>query len=375
MGIWFSREKKVNKLLNNFDFKNFIKLFKRYFFLIFSITWYFLFINSFFINEYWRLSIIFCIILYISIHFLYIEYRNIKLKYIYYWLILLTIIEIIALFVLNDSLFLQYIWIIPFWNNSSLLITNLVILSFIVYNLSIWLLFTAIDLELNNRVKVSPWLLFNWWLKIYSIFISLLFSFFFIIKYNQFSVSCDYLYSNLTSFVEWVSHPLKLSINQIDNFKNYLTKFNSSSIKEIIWYNDSSLTWSTNSIDLSCITNNYTWTSLLNSSWEPIYKIQEKTTLKTSFEKKVLSTYNQILSDKKLLNSTICSYLVDIISSRFATPWFKISVILFMFMIIWPLVSVVFFIVSIISYILFKTFLFIKFYKIVIVEKDIEKIE
>ncbi|MEF2175235.1 MAG: hypothetical protein V3575_02080 [Candidatus Absconditabacteria bacterium] len=237
------------------------------------------------------------------------------------------------------------------------------------------MLFTAIDLELNNRVKVSPWLLFNGGLKIYSIFISLLFSFFFIIKYNQFSVSCDYLYSNLTSFVEGVSHPLKLSINQIDNFKNYLTKFNSSSIKEIIGYNDSSLTGSTNSIDLSCITNNYTGTSLLNSSGEPIYKIQEKTTLKTSFEKKVLSTYNQILSDKKLLNSTICSYLVDIISSRFATPGFKISVILFMFMIIWPLVSVVFFIVSIISYILFKTFLFIKFYKIVIVEKDIEKIE
>lgn len=384
MGVWFNRKEKITNIKISFDFKQFIRLFRKYFFFIFLVACYILFVNSFFVNEYWRLSIIFCIFLYISVHFFYIEYWNIKLNHIYLFLFILTILQIVVMFIINDNLFLQYIGYVPYDNNSSLLITNLVILSFIVLNLSIWLLFAAVDLELNNRVIVSPWLLFNWWLKIYSIFISLLFSFFFIIKYNQFSVSCDYLYSNLTSFVEWVAHPLKLSMTQIDNFKNYMWKLNNSSIKEIIWYKDktlnsSALSWNHLTGDNNCFTDNFSWTTILDSSWylklNTPNNITKEDSLISTFEQKVVSTYNQILSDKKLLNSTVCSYLVDIISSKFATPWFKISVILFMFMIIWPLVSFVFLIVSIFSYLLFKLLLFLKVYNIKVIIQDVEKIE
>lgn len=340
--------------------KKFLVSMKKYFIIFITVLSYLFLIDSFFIREYWLMSTVYIMIFYIFIHYFFIELKT-------YWL--RTFIYIIL-----TGAFLQMfiIWFENFFKIISM------------YTLNIWFIYLIVDInsEINNRKTLSSWAIFNSWVWMFSLFLALAYSFMFIGIYDKFNLTCGTLYDHTNKFIDFVSKPLSLSMDEAWKVKKSLWVFYDSKVKDIIWIN-LNLSWnwlfSGKNISWFVLPDLVTWkdnkklvlTGVVSTWAKDI--VYEKWILWKIEKMKVdlIKTF----SDKKNVDSWICSYTIEQIASRYEKPSFKFSVITLLFFLLWPFMRIIFFIISVLNLLIFAIARLLKVYKFQYVLEEVEELE
>lgn len=315
------------------------------------------------------MSTVYIIIFYILLHFFLIELKN------YWWKNIITIIII--------SIFLET-FIIWFSNIMKLL-------SLYVLNLGIIFLISSIEDEITNRKKIFASSIFSKWVWFFSLIISLSYALMFVSMYKEFNLTCDILYSNLTSFVDTVSKPLELSIEQVNYLKGWISDFYNTRMRDVLglWENfdPDALSWidlqNLDELDLQDINSlswlNLSWLDLSISWWilsQDVGTWWEDSSWWIfgwidSFRKWLIT---QVFSDKQFVDKWVCSFMMESIKERYQKPSFKFSVIILLFFVLIPFIRILFFIASLFGMILFFILRLLRVYKYQIILDEVEDI-
>jgi len=241
---------------------NIVHIFRRYFIVIFTLSFYMISIYYFFFDANILLGLLFAILFFLFAHFFLVELKKIDITNLLLIVIVSTLFE---LFLVGFDNFFYVIW-------------NL------LFNSSVFFLFWDIYEEIYNRIQISSYKVFTMWIKMYSLILSLVFAVSFLWTYRTFNLTCDNIYS-------WMR---KVSNYALSNFWLKIPEIKETKVSDMVKKVDTiPLTWETN-IKLSSV-------------------------LKVSFWKNVL--IKQILDNKKILDKNICSLVVWQIKEKYNKPW------------------------------------------------------
>ncbi len=277
-------------------------------------------------------------------------------------------------------------------------------MSIIVLNVSIIFLIMYINDEINNRKILSSWSIFNSGIWFFSFLITLSYSLMFVVKYDQFNLTCNMIYNGTANVIDFFASPMWLSISQVESIKSNINNINNTKIKDVLWLpKEFDMSWIFKwDIDLKTtdktklekefiewLRRNYSGDipeNLLKELPEDIQneisKYEKNNPNKNvnkwilwkidSFKDKII---DQVLADKKLIDSWVCNYIIDEIWKRYNKPQFKFSVIVLLWFLIFPFVRIFFFILWIINLLIFKLFNILWVYKFVKIKEEVEIID
>ena len=290
-------------------------------FLIFSLAAYalifFRLLGSFLVFE----SMIYVMIFFIFFHFLYLEIRKIPIMYLWIGMIILTWLE--GLFI---------------WYSHLLLVAAMLSI-----NIGIVMLASYLQDESHNKIRFSSRWYFNVGGYIFTVFVTIGYSFFVLGYFNKFPFTCDDLSQASNSVIDFVAKPFKIGMDEAKDIKNSTMLFFKSDVQDL------------NAIKIQKLS---TETTFIDKVWE--------------YKKNFI---DQALHDNTAVNRGICDYVLNAINTIYANPWFKTSVIVLMFLLLYGFVRIVFWVMTGIAFLIFKILLRSRIYHIKTVLKEVEDLE
>ncbi len=292
-----------------------IPIFRKYFIVIFTLSFYMLSVYYFFFDAKILLAFLFAIFFFLFAHFFLIELKKIDITNL---LLIVVVGTLFELFLVWFNNFFYVIWVL-------------------LFNISIFFLFWDIYEEIYNRIQISSYKVFTMWIKMYSLILSLVFAVSFLGTYRTFNLTCDDIYS-------WIK---KVSNYALQNFWLKIPEVKNTKLSDVVQHIDTNqivLTWNDN--------------------------IKLSSALSISFWKNAI--INQILDNKKILDKNICSIIVWQIKEKYDKPWFQFAVLFLMFLLFYPFIRLILYILAILNLITFKILNLLKIYKF---KKEVEDVE
>ena len=285
--------------------------------LIFTLSTYMLAVYYFFVYSKILIWLMFAVLFFILAHYFIIELKKTAISNLI--LIILAATVLLLAYIGIDNIFYT-LWVIIF---------------------NIWVLFLFLDIyeEAYNRIEISSWKLFTMGSKMFSLILSLTFAFSFLWTYRTFNLTCNQIYDSIQKTSEFLSR----------YFDKEIPSFNKDvKVKEII------------------------------SNIKP-----QETTVFTGIKLKYFfdpnfikqAVVNQIVSNKKILDKSICEIIVSNIKEKYTKPWFQFTVMFLIFLLFYPLIRVVIFILAIVNWLMFQLAKFAKIYKYKKVVEEVEILE
>ena len=266
-------------------------------------------------------SMLYVMVFFIFFHFLYLEIRKLPIKYLWIGMILLTVLE---------GLFIGY---------SHLLL----VAAILSINIGIVMLASYLQDESHNKIRFSSRWYFNVGGYIFTVCITIGYSFFVLGYFNKFPFTCSDLSQASNSVIDFVSKPFRLGMDEAKDIKNSTMLFFDSQVKDLSAINIQNTTKETTFMD----------------------KISE-------YKKNFI---DQALHDNSAVNMWICDYVLNAINTIYENPWFKTSVIVLMFLLLYSFVRIVFWVMTGIAFLIFKILLRSNIYRIKTVLTEVEDIE
>jgi len=294
---------------------NTIHIFRKYFIVIFTLSFYMLSIYYFFFDANILLGLLFSIFFFLFSHFFLIELKKIDITNL---LLIIVVSSLFELFLVWFDNFFYVIWVL-------------------LFNISVFFLVRDIYEEIYNRIRINSYKLFTMWIKIYSLILSLVFAVSFLWTYRTFNLTCDDIYS-------WIK---KVSNYALQNFWLHIPEVKDTKLSDVVNHIDTTskvLSWNVN--------------------------IKLSSALEVSFWKNMI--INQILDNKKLLDKNICSIIVWQIKEKYNKPWFQFTVMFLIFLLFYPFVKLILYVLAIINLIIFKILNLCKVYSF---KKEVEDVE
>jgi len=307
------------------NLKKYIYILRRQLVLWFTISTYILSIYYFFFEPKILWGLTFSIIFFSFAHFFIIEIKKTDISNLLLLVIFASIISIVLIWFSN---FFYVIWI---W----------------IFNLAVFFLFWDIYEEVYNRIEISSYKVFTMWVKMYSLILSLTFAISFLWTYRSFNITCDQIYDNVK----------KASNYTLEHFWIKMPNIKDTKVKDIV-----KTIKPENNIDK--------WR---NIKFDWIEKLKFKDIFSISFWKNIV--INQIMENKKILDKSLCSTIVENIKEKYNNPHFQFAVLFFIFLLFYPFIRIILYILSIFNLISFKLMNLMHLYKFKIIVEDVESIE
>lgn len=271
--------------------------------------------------------ILFVLILFLFWHFAYLHFLWTKPRYIAYLM-----------------LFLIWINILVFWYQSIFMV-----LCNVSLHVAIFMFIWYIDWSSNNVVVFDSWSYFTSWGYMFTVFVTISWSFALLWLYQKFPFTCQQLSDISNNVIDYASSPLRLSINKADEIKDKTTKFFSMKM----------------------------WDLFLNSDiLDETISVDKK--YKDSLINKAL-VYKQKYFDKAMkenddVNMWMCDYLLDRVESVYQNRTLQISIVILLFLLLYWFIRVTFWVMTIIGFLLFRLLCVFRVYGFEKVSVEVDKI-
>ncbi|MCX6823623.1 MAG: hypothetical protein NT085_00645 [candidate division SR1 bacterium] len=290
---------------------------------ILSIIAYALLFSTLFMNFLVLQSMIYVLVFFLFFHFFYLEIRKFPIKY------LLIIMLIVSIF---GGLFIGYSHFF-------------LILSVWCINAGIVMLARYLQGESHDKIKFSSINYFNVGGYIFTVFITLGYSFFVLGYYAKFPFTCQNLSDASNRVINIFTRPVVAGVTKV---KTDTSTFFTTKVKDIAIIGQD--------ISLQTKQSNYSL-------------IVQKFNL---FKKNLV---DQTLKDNTMVNMGICDYLLGQMNQIYNNPAFKTSVILLMFLLLYSFVRIVFWVMTGIAFVIFKVLFALKAYRVHTEMKEVEDLE
>lgn len=267
-------------------------------------------------NILWSITCIF--VIFIFFHFLFIDIKNIKIKYR-----ILTMLSV--------TLFELWCFILAGWD------TNIwIILSLISYNATLIVLGLSLGMVDFNTISYFT----RWWF-IFTVWITITYSFALVGMFQEFPLTCQWLNDASNKLYQTIQHPLSV-------FKKQDKIDLDSHVEQKIWdiineINNTEIVWSQN-------------------------------ILTEKFNQLKSNIIDELISDVSEYNDSVCDILLNNINQKFKSNWIKWSVIIMSYLLLYGFIRIAFFIMSWIAFIIFEILYLVKVYKIKTTTKDVSEI-
>ena len=262
-------------------------------------------------------SISFVLIMYMFLHFSTIELKRFPVKHLLLILFGATCIEILI------------VWYTQFF----------IAIGIVLFNAAIFMLMWSILSEVRNRKKISLRYIIHIGWYIFTALITLSYSFTWLGFSRSFSLSCTTIYTQSNNFIDTLTWPLKLWVEQVDILKDSIQNLSGQKVSDVIGNTSNqqttTLTW-----------NQYLPTGIIGF-------------IETSKQRLV----DQVLADRDSINQWICEFMIEEIRERYNNPSFQFSVILLLFLLIAPIVRVAIYVMEWITFLLLRIFSLTTLYK------------
>lgn len=177
----------------------------------------------------------------------------------------------------------------------------------------------------------------------FTVFVTIAYSFFVVWFYQKFPFTCEWLSKASNSVIDFVRSPFTLGLEEAKHIKENTELFFGSKI-----------------IDLKNIT---------------ITPAEEELTFVDKISEYKKTFLDQAIKDNAMVNMGICDYVLWELNKIYTTPWFKISVILLMFLVFYGFIRIEFWIMTGVGILLFKTLYKLKVYRTKKILKEVEELE
>ena len=269
-------------------------------------------------------SITFIFLTFIFFHFLFIDIKNMNLWYFILVLFCLCVLEI-PVFILC-------------WRE----LNTRIILSLLVFNGAIWMLFYSLKMVDFNSI----WYFTRWWY-IFTLCISIMYSVAFVWMFQSFPFTCQWLNDASGKLFEFAEKPFVMIKNR--NTENIN---NSNTFEE----------------NVENIINNLNETQVSTNEWETDNRLMKK------FNAFKANTIDQIISDKSEYSEWVCDLLLNEINTILANDGVERSVILLSYLLLYWFIRIAIFVMSWIAFVIFKILYRTKVYKISETTKKVDEI-
>jgi len=286
-----------------------------------TIFLYAMSIYSLFISKDIFQSLIFVFLFFLSFHFFFIEAKKHKTKY---FISLCLIISIILSII---------IWF-EIWQYR---------VSILVFNVGILALIFNIQVPLKKEITFNTISYMSIWWYIFTVFVSITYSFALAWMYRQFPFSCEDLSKSSDSVIDFFVKPFKIWFQKAEEIKTQTQDFLTANLKDTIFKKIK-------------ISDNQTWSKNIIDEYRDII-------------------INQVFEDNRSINIWICDYMLWEINKRYNKPAFQFSLIFLMYLLLYPFLRIIFWIMTAIWIFLFKILLKLNIYKIKKVLKEVEELE
>ena len=290
---------------------------------ILSLIAYALLFSTLFVNFLVLTSMIYMLLFFLFFHFFYLEIRNLPIKYLLIVMVAVSILEGLFVWYFNIFLLLS-IWCINAW---------------------IVMLARYLQGESHDKIKFSSLNYFNVGGYIFTVFITLGYSFFVLWYYAKFPFTCQNLSDASNRVINIFTRPVVAGVAKV---KTDTSAFFTTKVQDI----------ATIGQDISLQTQQSSYSLLVQK-----FNI---------FKKNLI---DQTLKDNATVNMGICDYLLGQMNQIYANPTFKASVILLMFLLLYSFVRIVFWVMTGIAFLIFKILFGLKIYRVTTVLKEVEDLE
>lgn len=290
---------------------------------ILSLITYILLFSTLFLNFVILISMIYVLLFFLFFQFFYLEIRKLPIKY------LLTVMVVVSLL---EGIFIWYTHIF-------------LVLSAWCINAGIVMLAWYLQGASHDKIRFSSLDYFNVGGYIFTVFITIGYSFFVLGYYAKFPFSCQDLSTASNRVINIFTNPINAGVAKI---KTDTSAFFNTKIKDIAVIGQ----------DISLETK--------QSSYSLI--IQKFNTYKKNL-------IDQTFKDNTMINMGICDYLLWQMDQIYENPTFKASVILLMFLLLYGFVRIVFWVMTGIALLIFKTLFWLNLYHVTKVLREVEDLE
>jgi len=266
-------------------------------------------------------SMLYVMLFFIFFHFLYLEIRKLPIKYLAILMFAISIVQ--GIFVGN----------------------LLLIASILSINIGIVYLAWLLQWSSYEKIKRDTLSYLTTWGYMFTVFITLGYSFFVLGYYSKFPFTCQDLSDASSRVIHVFTNPVTKGMEKIKGDTNAL--------------------FNTKVQDIVTMGQNIS----LQTQQSPYSTIIKKINI---FKKNLI---DQTLKDNTTVNMGICDYLLGQVNTIYENPTFKASVILLMFLIFYGFIRIVFWVMTGIAFVMFKILFACKVYRIKIVLKEVEDLE
>ena len=307
--------------------KKILKFRSKIFWILTIISYIFLILQLFYFKDILS-SVPYLLLFFVAFHYFFIEIYKEKQKNMLYVLLILSVIQIVF-----------------FWIENLYITLAILTLNIWIFLLSDYLKHTAT----SRRKFYSRSYFVSWWYS-FTIFLTVTYCLTLLGTYKQFPFTCQDLSNNSEKFVNVISQPFKLWIQEASNLKNSIENFiTHNKLIDIISF------WSNIEVQEKSTWTIYSWI---------LWKI--------NWYKQIM--FDQVMEDNELVNMGTCDFLLWEIKKRYDKPTFKFSVILLSFLLLYPFLRLTTYIVSVISYLLYHVLKIFNIYRKRKIEIQVEEI-
>ena len=311
----------INKLFKK-NIKNKVKIRIIVFFVLSLLAYWFTIFYLFGSHDIlWSIVCVF--FLFIFFHFMSLDVKKIKKKYILLMLLSLLIIDISVLFILS--------WETNIW----------LIVSLILFNTSLYALFVSLKVITFESI----WYFLKWWY-VFALLITITYSVALIGMFQKFPFTCEWLQDASDKLIEFVETPFKFSVSTIDFIRGDTNL--DAKVKDVLLM----------AKDTKVVAD--------NSVWSPVI---------IQFNEWKSSAVDQVMNQQESYSSGMCDMLLAEINAKYNLKEFKLSAILLTYLLLFGFVRVAIFIMSLIWFITFKILYLLWLYKVKKVMKQVKEIK
>lgn len=271
--------------------------------------------------------ILFVLIFFLFWHFAYLHFLWTKPRYIAYLM-----------------LFLIWINILVFWYQSIFMV-----LCNVSLHVAIFMFIWYIDGSSNNVVVFDSWSYFTSWGYMFTVFVTISWSFALLGLYQKFPFTCQQLSDISNNVIDYTSSPLRLSINKADEIKDKTAKFFSMKMWDLFLNSDV--------LDKTVSVDKKNKENLINKAL--LYKQKY---------------FDKTMEENDDVNMWMCDYLLDRVESVYQNTTFQVSIVILLFLLLYWFIRVTFWVMTIVGFLLFRLLCVFRVYGFEKVSVEVDKI-
>jgi hypothetical protein len=218
-----------------------------------------------------------------------------------------------------------------------------------VFNFALFVLFYSLD---TIEFSSISYFLKGWY--VFTLFITITYSFVFIWIFRQFPFTCEWLRDASSKLVEFVEKPFVMPAKKIQNTVSSKNQEHQAELVDekveniVMWFK---------------------WVKLFADSGSVLYPVVWKINLWKE------NTIDQIVSDQESYSQGMCNMLLAEINEKYRLKEFWFSAVILTYLLLFGFVRLSFFIMSFIWFLLFKLLYLIWIYKIIKIKKEVNEIK